>query len=243
LTSLAFIVPCWKRHELTRICLSNLASTCASLDTLEIEAVGIVIANGRNLDTAKSLGFWTVNRANDGLGAKYNDGIQFAAAEGLDYVIPFGSDNLIDPKVVAASIPDGDQIATFAKTYVLNETGTRGSKQLVDYLGGVGIRIYPTAIFAPCDFRPAESERMFAVDSSITNTLARMYGKPPYVRADKHEYQIVGVKTNGKEQLNPYAAVSKRFGVAEQRNPLRVLREHYPAETLDALERFYAGEQ
>ncbi len=240
--TLAFIVPCWQRYELTRICLTDLARVCDALSTHDIDATAIVVANDENYRSARAQGFGAVKRSNKGLGGKYNDGIQFAAHLGYEYVVPLGSDNLIDPEVIAASVPEGEQIAVFTRTFIVSDKGTRGSRQLVDYPGGVGIRIYPVPIFEPCEYRPAESERMRALDTSITNTLRRIYGgKAPFVNADKHQYQIVGCKTSAA--LNGYSAVSKRFGTGETRRPFSILRKHYCAETVDALQDFYANER
>lgn len=76
--TLCFIVPAHGRTELAQICLRQLRRTCDALTGHGIEASAIVIADDRNLDTARTLGFGTIRRDNTFLSRKFNDGIQAA---------------------------------------------------------------------------------------------------------------------------------------------------------------------
>jgi hypothetical protein len=76
--SLWFIVPAHGRAQLARICLRQLRRTCDALTENGINATAVVIADDENLDTARELGFGTVERDNVSTSRKYNDGFQLA---------------------------------------------------------------------------------------------------------------------------------------------------------------------
>jgi hypothetical protein len=76
--SLWFIVPAHGRLSLTRICLEQLRRTCDALKGDGIEAHAVVVADDENLRTAWEFGFGTIERGNEFVSMKYNDGIQLA---------------------------------------------------------------------------------------------------------------------------------------------------------------------
>lgn len=80
MATLWFVVPAHGRERLAAICLKQLRRTCDALSAEGIDATAVVIADDANLDTARELGFGTIERANDFVSAKYNDGIEFACA-------------------------------------------------------------------------------------------------------------------------------------------------------------------
>jgi hypothetical protein len=75
---LCFVVPAHGRLSLSAICLRQLRRTCDSLTEEGISATAVVIADDENLDTARELGFGTIERDNTAVSARYNDGIQLA---------------------------------------------------------------------------------------------------------------------------------------------------------------------
>ncbi len=76
--SLWFVMPAHGRVELARICLRQLRRTCDSLADNGIDATAVVIACDDNLETARDLGFGTVERDNQFVSRRFNDGIQAA---------------------------------------------------------------------------------------------------------------------------------------------------------------------
>ena len=64
MASLWFIVPAHGRLDLARICLRVLRWTCDNLEADGVRASAVVIADDENLDTARELGFATVERDN-----------------------------------------------------------------------------------------------------------------------------------------------------------------------------------
>lgn len=83
MTSLAFVVPAHGRIPLARICLTQLRRTCDALTDYGVAATAVVVACDENLDTARDLGFATVERNNEFLSRKFNDGIQMACDPNL----------------------------------------------------------------------------------------------------------------------------------------------------------------
>lgn len=72
---------------------------CEELDKIGVEANCVVIADDENLDTAIELGFHTVESPNDFLGKKFNDGHEYGAKAGFEYLAPVGSDMFLDPVI------------------------------------------------------------------------------------------------------------------------------------------------
>src|SRR5688572_4958165 len=96
MTSLCFVVPAYRRFDLTRACLRQLLRTCEALVEMGYEADAVVIGDDENIDVANLLGFVTIRRENRPLGRKFNDGIEYAASPeflGADVVCPIGTDN------------------------------------------------------------------------------------------------------------------------------------------------------
>ena len=236
--SLWFVVPAWRRVELARICLGHLADVCDKLAARGIDAAAVVIADDENLDTARELGFGTVERDNESLGRKFNDGFQFAAAEGVDYVVPFGTDNLIDEALI--QIPTRGTIRSHRLASIVREDGKRIAHIRVPYEGGDGIRIIPTAMLAPLGYRPAAEEQRRAVDASIRDRLRRTM-KAPQLRFEYHDLrpeQIVGFQSPDV-QLTQYEPLVRHYGIAEMARPFGRLRSYYPAPVVDAVAALY----
>ena len=78
MTSLWFVVPAHGRLELSRICLRQLRRTCDALAENGIKATAVVVADDGNLETAREVGFGTVERDNQFVSRRFNDGVQAA---------------------------------------------------------------------------------------------------------------------------------------------------------------------
>jgi hypothetical protein len=102
--SLWFCVPVAGRERLTGICLRQLRRTCDSLTQEGVDATAVIVGDDTNLDTAHELGFATVERDNQYLSRKFNDGMQLACdrrynPRPADYVVPLGSDDWVDHNI------------------------------------------------------------------------------------------------------------------------------------------------
>ena len=234
-----FVVPCHGREDITTVCLRQLRRTCDAMLPMGIDATAVVIADDANLDTADDLGFATVRRDNRMLGRKFNDGYQLACSPALnprpaDYVVPCGSDDWIDPQIFR-TLPE-NAIGVFEQIAIVNEERTRLARcRVTGMAAGVGIRIIPAWFLAASGFRPAEEDRKRAIDASTFIGIARSneWQRPPTVRLDVHQLQLVDWKSAGT-QLNTYN-ILRGFFRSESDDPFGELADVYPSEALDEM--------
>lgn len=243
--SLWFVMPACGRFRMAEVCMRQLARTCAALTDGGLRASAVVIADDENLAVADELGFATVERENRQLGRKWNDGYELAGLHGVDYVVPFGSDDWIDPAaILAAPLPERDEIRCFMRSAIVREDGRRLAKLNIRYpsggacVQGDGIRIIPTVMLEPCGFRPAEDHRDRAIDSSVWRSLARLGRPPRYRYFDLHALQIVDWKSP-TGQLNAYADCQRFREGPELRDPFRAVAKHYPADAVEEMRQVY----
>ncbi len=232
MTRLWFLVPAHGRLQLSRICLRMLQQTCERVWDLGIEANAVVIADDENLELARELGFATVERDNEFLGRKMNDGYQLACdpefnPEPADYVVPVGSDDWLDP-VIFKSLPEGGRIGTFRQIAVVDEERKNLAQVRAPYVGGWGIRIVPREIVARAGYRPCEEDRNNALDSSAMRGFRIANGNrlPQVVELDVHPLQIVDWKSREKN-LHPYRELAA-WRKAPLEDPFDVLTGIYP---------------
>lgn len=204
------------------------------------------MASDANLDTAAYLGLATIARDNMPLGRKWNDGFELAGREGVDFVVPCGSDDWIDSDLIAGQILNGTgEIRCSRLSAVVNEAGTRLARLRINYGStldfGDGVRVMATSLLEPLGYRPAEEDRKRAIDTSVFVNIRRMLGRQPRVSfTDLHSLQIVDFKSNG-QQLNDYAGClgDRRLGASESRDPWGELAGVYPAEAVDEMRAVY----
>ena len=231
-----FVVPAYRRFELTRVCLRQLMRTCDALSQYDIEATAVVVGDDQNLDFAEMLGFATVRRENQPLGRKFNDGIEYGASPeylGCDYVMPMGTDNWIDHELVLAQMPPEGMIGAHRLFTMIHESGDRSVPLNIHYDGGDGMRTIPSYLLEPLRYRPAEEDRERAVDTSIWNRLGRVHGgRPPFHYVDVQPMQVVGFQSH-EEQLNTYKTLREAFQVGPERaDHWDKLCDHYPEESV-----------
>jgi hypothetical protein len=245
--SLWFVVPAHGRLSLAAICLRQLRRTCDALSAEGIEATAVIIADDENLDTARELGFGTIERDNRFLSRRFNDGIQLACDPSYnprpaDYVVPCGSDDWVDYRIFR-ELPPADTVLGFQRISFVREDGLEISSSNVDYVGGCGIRVYPRQIMAVVDYRPADEDRVRACDTSILTNVRRAHGQAlNVVHADIDYRQIVDWKSP-EEQLNSYQAVSRWRSRTSGDDPFHVLADIFPTESLREMAAHYERER
>lgn len=245
--SLWFVMPAHGRHRLTAICLRQLRNTCDQLADHDIEASAVVIAEDGNLDTARDLGFGTIEQTNDLLGRRFNDGYQLATdpdynPRPVDYVVPIGSDDWIDHRILL-DLPDQNTINCFRKGTIVREDGRSMALLDLTYEGGIGIRVIPRSLVERANHRPAEDYKTRAVDTSTLRGLRRATPGLRLRYRDTHPHQIVDWKTGGP-QLNPYRSClpyARRGG--ERPDPFLELADTFPADALDEMRAVYGVRQ
>lgn len=237
--SLWFLVPAHGREALARACLRQLARTLDELRTGHgIDAHALVMADDGNLDTARELGMGTVDRENTPLGRKWNDGYELALREGVDYVVPCGTDDWVAPEYVA-DLPAPGEIRCSRVLAMVDETGTRLSRLRIGYVAGHGIRVIPTGLLRRCR-RPIEEDRLRAVDTATLRTIRQMNPGVALGYRDDDPLAVVDWKSAGA-QLNPYEACRAYFVGAEE-DPFVALEGRYPPAALTEMRAVYAPE-
>jgi hypothetical protein len=242
MSSLWFIVPAHGRLELAQICLRQLRRTVDALEHEGTRASAVVIADDENLDTARELGFATVERDNRYTSRKFNDGIQLACdprfnPHPVDYVVPLGSDDWVDWRLFH-NLPEPGWMVGFQRMAFVKEDGSELTVRHIRSEGGCGIRIWPREIMAKAGFRPADEDRQRGCDTSILVNL-RNVTEFRVEHRDLDPLQIVDWKSHG-ENLNPYDSLA-RHREELKRDPFVVLAGRYPAEALTAMQGHYYG--
>jgi hypothetical protein len=150
--TLWFCMPAHGRLGLAAICMRQLRRTIDSLDDNGIRAAAVVVACDENLDAARELGFGVVERDNQFVSRRYNDGIQLACdpkynPHPADYVVPIGSDDWVDWRLFT-QLPPTDRMVGFQRMAFVREDGREITVRFLNNAGGSGIRIYPRQIMA-----------------------------------------------------------------------------------------------
>jgi len=241
--SLWFVVPAHGRAQLARICLKQLRRTCDLLTAEGVAATAVVVSDDENLDTARELGFATVERDNQFVSRKFNDGFQAACDPALnpwpaDYVVPCGSDDWVDHRLFL-DLPGPDTVVGFQRMSFVREDGLQMVTTFLNYDGGAGIRIYPRQLLEPFGYRPADEDRPRACDTSIlTNVRLRHGDRLRIEHRHLHDRQIVDWKSPDM-QLNTFAQVVALRNSRGAVDPFVELAGIYPADSLRAMRRHY----
>lgn len=240
--TLCFVVPAAGRLELARACFRQLRRTLDALDDV-CSPAAVVIGSDENLDLAREQGFDTIRvQADRALGARFNDGLEWARK--FKYVMPFGSDDWIDYRLVAAMLERVDghaQMVCTRRLAVVSEDGRRLARLEIRYAGGIGIRLVPTKLLEPHRYRPLEDHRPRAIDTNLMRALGETVKRP--LVADLHPLQIVDFKSPD-ENLNTYDACRIHWhGARESNDPFGDLATVYPAEAVADVRAVYGARE
>jgi hypothetical protein len=216
---LYFVTPAWQRFELTAVCLEQRQTVIEELARHDIEARCVVIADDANADIAESLSFDVLRRPNYALARRFNDGIEHAARQGAQWIVPIGSDSWIDPAYFVP-LPDLYKLRS-SRFYAIAEGGRIGRLRVRT---GVGVGPYMIhRSHLPRNLRPAEDQRRRGVDGSTIRGLRRTWRVE---WNDLHPWQYVGFRSH--PQLNSYDKLYSRLGVGQDTGVVQRLRQYYP---------------
>lgn len=241
--SLWFIVPAHGRLQLAQICLAQLRHTVDELEREGVRASAVVVACDENLDTARDLGFATVERDNRFTSRRFNDGIQLGCDPSfnphpVDYVVPVGSDDWVDWRLFH-NLPRPNVMVGFQRMSFVREDGAELTVRRLTNEGGCGIRIYPRQIMQRMGYRPADPDRRRGCDTSILYNIKQKLGDLRVEHRDLDPLQIVDWKSHG-ENLNPYESL-RRHKQELAGDPFDVLHGRYPRSSLQAMHEHYHG--
>ena len=219
-----FVTPAWQRYDLTAVCLEQRQRVIEDLARRSIEAHCVVIADDENLNIARSLGMETIEQNNDWLGRRFNDGIEYAARHGAEWIVPIGSDSWIDP---AYFLPLPDPQVTRSSGMYAAVTATRiGYLNVRNPRNPAGPHMIHRSRL-PESFRPARDELSRYIDSS---TLAGLSNVQWEIR-DLHPLQYIGFR--GQPHITPYDRLYRAWGERESTDPWSELATVYPQALVD----------
>jgi len=231
MTVLWFVTPAWQRYEMTAICLEQRNRVIAELAGQGIDAHQVVIADDENLDIARSLGCATVERDNEMVGRKFNDGMEYAGRNGADWIVPIGSDSWIDPAFFLP-IPSIDVTRTstlYAAVQLRRIAQLVVSPKNPDHMAGP--YVFHRSLLEPAGFRPSAEDSVM-VDTSTVSGIVRATGRGvPWKTHDVHPFQYVGFRV--EPMMTSYHSLRRRWMVRERPEPWALLRSYYPADLVE----------
>lgn len=232
--SLLIVVPAWRRVELAAICFRQMRHLCDRLHEQGLDARVVVIADDENLDTAAACGHITVEHEN-WLGAKLNVGYRYAHEHGFDYVVALGSDSWMHPERLSW-LPDEHSILCTRNYVCVSPDGSRQGWFRMKVDGGVGTRVFPTALLASCNWEPLPPAQSSGCDTQTMLTIARGGRVPNLIYTDLCPPEVVGFQS--KTQITRYDHLARHF-LHRWQEPFEGLAEHFPAEFVDEIRALY----
>lgn len=232
MTRLYFVTPAFQRFELTAICLEQRRLVIDELARHGVEARQVVIADDENLDIARSFGFETIERDNEWLGRRFNDGEEHAGKNGAEWIIPIGSDSWVDP---AYFLPlPSPRLTRTSRMYA----PVRADRLATLRVGkvGAGPHMFHRSLMVRSGFRPAPDQISRNTDQLTIKGLDR---PPRWEWRDRHPLQYVGFRV--RPYITEYDRLVARWGVTEDHKPFDALRTRYPADLVDRVETLMAS--
>lgn len=229
--SLAFVTPAYGRYELTAICLEQRKRLIKDLRERGIDATCIVIANDENLDTAKDLGFLTVERNNLFLGRRFNDGFALAAKQGIDLIHPIGSDSWVDATLFEHLPQNTCEITTGLNYAVINPKATYRAELQIIYSLGIGYT-FCTELAKEVDYRPCGEFLKRGCDTATHDILQMFGGRRTYWGG--HSLQHVGFHSD-EEQVTDLENLMNKFECNITFNPWLNMDKHYDTDLIDRM--------
>lgn len=245
---IGLVTPAFRRYAVTRLCLAQRAVLRDELAGRGHELLNVVVADDENLDTARGHGFATVEQDNTRIGRKFNDGMEYAAREGADFISVAGSDDWVHAdlfsQLPADSMPEPDlsdgffiwnpeapQVTTGRSILLVDLASGRARHCLARGKTGVIPWVFPRKALEPSGFRPVKDEAMRGLDGSM---VAGLGVRPNWIFHDPHPFTRVDFKS--AQNLNSYSLIAGAIGEGPEFSPWAGLREHYPARLVDQAE-------
>lgn len=199
----------------------------------------LVAADDDNIDAAIGFGFEWVEMPNEPLGAKWNSLYELAASEGMDFLIPLGSDDWIDAAFVLAQLEQDGEMRCTRRSAVVREDGKWLARLRIPYDGGDGVRIIPTALLEPFGYRPCDDTANRAIDTTTLRRLSVLLGRQPQM-SYMDDFPLGVVDFKSPDNLNGYAQCQMYRDGAEL-DPWEALAGLYPTDSIAEIRGLYAG--
>lgn len=245
---LILVMPAWRRFDVTRLVLAQRAHLRGVLAERGVEAVSLIVADDDNIDIAREMGCETLERPNEPLGAKWNDGLEHACRElDADFVTVVGSDDWVHPdlfdrlpaEVAPHPVPtdenpvvicDGDAPeAVTGRELALVDLPTGRLRRCVSRgRWGVIPWVFPVSALEPSGCRPVKDGASKGLDGSLA---AGLGVSPSWVFHDPNPVARVDFKSG--TNLNSFDLIAGAIGVGETLEPWDLLGGYYPPALVD----------
>ena len=212
--SLCFITPVWQRYELTEIVLKSRKKVCDELKDHGISASSVIIGDDDNIDIARSLGFAVVERDNEFLPRKFNDGYEYAFSAGFDYCYPVGSDSILTADQFINNLDSSEPIASHYYC-MIHQSGTERIDVAIKVPGGIGPLIIPVAMLAQFP-RPIQEDMRRGCDNAARQTI--LTAGIQILTREEHQWEHVAFQS-GVTQITDYERIRRVYNA-----------EHYPVD-------------
>jgi hypothetical protein len=205
--SLIFITPVWQRYELTEICLISRRQLCDALEDHGIYATSVIIGDDDNLDIARALGFEVVERDNEFLSRKFNDGYETAFNHGFDYCYPVGSDSILTVDQFINTVGEDLPIASHYYS-MIHVSGKERIDVKIEVPGGIGPLIIPVSMLQRCGSRPIQTDLRRGCDNAARQTILTQ-GIEILTR-EEHQWEHVAFQS-GVTQITDYERIRRVY--------------------------------
>lgn len=239
---LLFVTPVYRRPEITKICLEQRANVIEALKEFGLEAQCAVIGDEQNLAVARDLGMVAIPAPNV-LGRKFNDGHQYAVENGYDWSMPIGSDQFIDPRVLADLAGRDKRVVQATQWYIMvHSDGDRCLQFKHKKWAG---KIFPRILLKP-NPRPCDENIMRQCDTSTHNGVARANRQRLQIRVDFLEhgpFEYVNF-SSGVTQVSDwdrFVSFAHKSGVEESLVPWEGIENVYGAELVGRVKEYYTS--
>lgn len=239
----------WRRFDVTRLCLAQRAILRTELAERGHEMRAVIVADDENLEIARSFGFDTIERNNDYIGRKFNDGIEHALHElEADFVVLIGSDDWMHvsmfdvlPKEIAdLPMPTAERPVVIGRPGPQAVTGKkiafvdleREMIQPCEARGRLGVIpwVFPASALRETP-RPITETCNKGIDGSLFRGLKT---RPEWIFHDPHPLARVDFKSN--VNLNSYEKITSLMSVGNELPASETLRLLYDSELVDLME-------
>lgn len=228
-----FVTPAYQRYHLTSICLAQRKHAIAQLAEHGINAHCVVVADDDNIDIARELDFDVVEVPNDWLGKKFNDGYEYAAKQGADFVFPVGSDSWVDARWVVNHLAVDRIVGSRFYTMMRND-GLERNTLFVPFRQGVHY-VVPTALMKKFNYRPVRDDIMRGCDNSFYSCLYPV----KVVYNEVHALESVAFQSLDN-QITSYERIYKRWGTETTNDPFTELFMWYPDHLVHGIQAYYS---
>jgi len=204
--SLCFITPVWQRYELTEIVLKSRKRVCDELRTHGIDATSVVIGNDSNIDIALACGFAVVERDNEFLSRKFNDGYEYAFSAGFDYCYPVGSDSILTADQFIHNLNSSEPIASHYYS-MIHSSGVERIDVEIKVPGGIGPLIIPVPMLAKFP-RPIKEDMRRGCDNAARQTI--LSAGIQILTREEHQWEHVAFQS-GVTQITDYERIRRVY--------------------------------